>query len=44
MKFRTITLVFVIGSLFLFFASPHVLAAGPGKTVKLTVPNLPGGG
>jgi len=43
MKFRNITLFFVIGCLFLLFAFPHALIAGTGKTVKLTVPNLPSG-
>jgi len=43
MKYRNIALFFVIGSFFLLFTCPHTLIAAPGKTVKLTVPNLPRG-
>jgi hypothetical protein len=44
MKLRNITLLFVIGSLFLLFACSHALTGGTAKTVRLNVPNLPSGG
>jgi hypothetical protein len=44
MTCRHITVLFVIGSLVVLFACPHALLAGPGKTVKLSIPNLPRGG
>ena len=43
MKYRNVTLFFVITSLFLLFTYPHAVIAATGTTVKLTVPNLPSG-
>ena len=42
MKYRNVALFFAFASLFLLFVSPGVATAA-GKTVKLTVPNLPSG-
>ena len=43
MRWRHLSLVFVIGSLFLVLASPYASTAETGKTIKLSVPNLPRG-
>ena len=44
MKYRNVTLFFIIASLFLLFAPKQAVTAAAGTTVKLMVPNLPSGG
>jgi hypothetical protein len=43
MKHKNIALFFLAASLFLLFVSHHTVTAAAGTTVKLMVPNLPGG-
>jgi hypothetical protein len=43
MKHKNIALIVLVASLFLLLASHHTVAAAAGTTVKLTLPNLPGG-